>query len=176
MGHEGNRTDLELDGGACADGPAPAGDEAAELRAEIESLRGQLLRLRADTDNYRKRLERTTQDLARQARREILLSVLGMVDDLDRALAAARCGDQGGSLREGVELTLARVHGALRSHGIRPLESAGTFDPRLHEAVGTVSSAGLEEGSVVEEVQRGYWWGDEVLRAARVLVAVAPSE
>ena len=151
-------------------------DGLAVLRAEVESVNEQLLRVRADTDNYRKRLERTTEDLVRSAKRALYLELLSLADDLERALASSRDGVSDGPFVEGVELTLNRLHDMLARHGIRAIESTGAFDPNLHEAVVTVSSTDTPDGQVVEELGRGYFWGDAVLRASRVSVAVAPTD
>ena len=151
-----------------------ATDDVAALRAEVEALNGQLLRVRADTDNYRKRLERTTDELVRDAKRRLFLDLLNLADDLERALAAPH-GD-GGVLVEGVDLTLTRLRDVLAGHGVRRMTSGGVFDPNLHEAVATVAAGDIPEGNIVDEISRGYLWGDLVLRAARVRVAVAPSE
>lgn len=161
--------------GPGAGGEAPS-DESEALRGELESLREQLLRVRADTDNYRKRLERTTGELVRDAKKGIFLSVLGVADDLERAVASAEAREADGALLEGVRLTLDRLRELLAGHGVRPIEAGGAFDPHWHEAVAAVETSDLPDGSIVEEIGRGYRWGDEVLRAARVRVAVAPSD
>ena len=149
-------------------------EEIAALRAEIESLNDKLLRVRADTDNYRKRLERTTEDLVRDAKRRLFMELLHLADDLERALAAPH--DDGRALAEGVDLTLTRLRDALVGHGVRRMDSGGAFDPNLHEAIATVETGDIPDGHIVDEVSRGYLWGDLVLRAARVRVAVAPAE
>ena len=154
--------------------PLEPEEEIAALRAQVEALNGQLLRVRADTDNYRKRLERTTEELVRDAKRRLFLDLLSLADDLERALAAP-LGD-GAALAEGVDLTLTRLRDALAAHGVRRMDAGGAFDPNLHEAVATVESGEIPEGHIVDEVGRGYLWGDIVLRAARVRVAVAPAE
>ena len=149
-------------------------EEIAALRAQVEALNGQLLRVRADTDNYRKRLERTTEELVRNAKRRLFIELLNLADDLERALAAP-LGD-GAALAEGVDLTLTRLRDSLAGYGVHRMDAGGAFDPNLHEAVATVESGDLPEGHIVDEVSRGYLWGDIVLRAARVRVAVAPPE
>jgi len=149
-------------------------EEIAALRAQVEALNGQLLRVRADTDNYRKRLERTTEELVRDAKRRLFMELLSLADDLERALAAP-LGD-GAALAEGVDLTLTRLRDALAAHGVRRMDAGGAFDPNLHEAVATVESGDVPDGHIVDEVGPGYLWGDLVLRAARVRVAVAPAE
>jgi molecular chaperone GrpE len=143
-------------------------------QAEIESLQDQLLRLRADTDNYRKRLERTTEELVRDAQRAIFLPVLDVVDDLERALRAADGEPADSPLVTGVKLTLDRLRDVLAGHGVRPINANATFDPRYHEVVATVPSADLAAGTIVDELRVGYWWGEDVLRAAHVRVAVEP--
>ena len=151
-----------------------AAEEIAALRAEIESLNDKLLRVRADTDNYRKRLERTTEDLVRGAKRRLFMDLLSLADDLERALAAPH--DDGQALAEGVDLTLTRLQDVLAAYGVRRMESGGAFDPNLHEAVATAASGDVPDGHILDEVSRGYLWGDMVLRAARVRVAVAPDD
>ncbi len=154
------------------DGPA---SELEALRAEIESLKEQLLRQRADLENYRRRLERTTEELVRAGRREILLAVVSAVDDLERAIAAADGRTTDPSLLEGVRLTLTRIQDSLRGFGLREIDVEGAFDPAWHEAVQTVPRADRPAGTIDAELRRGYRWGDEVLRAAGVRVTVDPS-
>ena len=149
-------------------------EEIVALRAEIESLNDKLLRVRADTDNYRKRLERTTEDLVRDAKRRLFMDLLSLADDLERALAAPQ--DDGRALAEGVDLTLTRLRDVLAGYGVRRMDSGGAFDPNLHEAVATAASGDIPDGHIMDEVSRGYLWGDLVLRAARVRVAVAPDD
>ena len=145
-----------------------------ELREEVGALNERLLRVRADTDNYRKRLERTTDDLVRQAKRDLYLELLSLADDLERALRAPREENSDDALVAGVKLTLSRLQDVLASHGVRAIDSQGLFDPNMHEAVGTVPSTEAPDGHIVSEVSRGYLWGNVVLRAARVQVAVEP--
>jgi molecular chaperone GrpE len=145
-----------------------------ELREEVGALNERLLRVRADTDNYRKRLERTTDDLVRQAKRDLYLELLSLADDLERALRAPREENSDDALVAGVKLTLSRLQDVLASHGVRAIDSHGLFDPNMHEAVGTVPSTEAPDGHIVSEVSRGYLWGNVVLRAARVQVAVEP--
>ena len=158
----------------CMDQGEPA-SELETLQAEIEALNEQLLRQRADMENYRKRLERTTEDLVRAGKREVLLTVVSAVDDLERAVAAANEHSIDPSLLEGVRLTLTRIQGSLDGFGLRPISVEGAFDPAWHEAVETVARANRLAGTIDAELRRGYRWGDEVLRAARVRVTVDPA-
>lgn len=158
----------------------PEGEEVPEvldrgggLESEVSSLNDQVLRLRAEMDNYRKRVERTTQLLVKQATAAVLRDVLVVADDLDRAVVSLEGVLNPEQVREGVELTRDRVRLLLKGQGVVPIETAGIFDPLLHEAVATQPSSELSSGTITREVQRGYRWGEEVLRATRVEVAIA---
>ena len=155
------------------DREAAATEREAELEAEVAALNDQLLRLRAETDNFRKRVNRTTEDLVQEARASLLRDILSVADDLDRTLAALAAGSDPASAREGVQLTRSRLEALLRARGVRAIETDGAFDPRWHEAVATRPSADAPPGTITAELQAGYRWGDDVLRAARVEVAVA---
>ncbi len=148
-------------------------EREAELEAEVEALNDQLLRLRAEMDNFRKRVNRTTDDLIQQAKSSLLGDILNVADDLDRTLAALDAGADAASAREGVQLTRGRLDALLRARGVRSIETDGAFDPHWHEAVATRPSADVPPGTITAELQPGYRWGDDVLRAARVEVAVS---
>jgi molecular chaperone GrpE len=152
------------------------GQMASAAHAEIERLRGELsrehdlyLRALADFENYRRRVERERASAARQGTRELLLSLLDLADDFERALAHAN--DSAESVVAGLHTMQRRLARLLNTHGVMPFESVGqAFDPTVHEAVGTVQSDQHPTGIVFDEVSRGYHWGDEVLRPARVRV------
>jgi len=151
-----------------------------EPPAEIERLKEDLarehdmyLRALADFDNYRKRVERERDAAARSGKRELLRSLLDVLDNFDRAFS--HIGNAPSSVSQGVRLLQRQIAALLEAQGVVPLRSLGeTFNPELHEAIGTVESEDVEPGTVGEEVQRGYRWGDEVLRPARVRVASRP--
>ncbi|MFH1502009.1 MAG: nucleotide exchange factor GrpE [Candidatus Eisenbacteria bacterium] len=152
-----------------------AGPEDVEgLREELRVLNTKWMRALADLDNYKKRVQRERGRWVVEAREDILLSLLEVVDDLERAVAG---GDDSGTpaddpFRAGVELILQRLHGVLAKNGVTPIDTRGAdFDPTVHEAVAHVESDGHESDKVVEEVGRGYMVGDRVLRHSRVVVA-----
>ncbi len=148
--------------------------EIEDLRAERDELNGKWLRALADLDNYRKRVERDKRRWTEAAREGMILDVLEVVDNFERALA---CEDpsgpsEGGSLREGVELILKHLTDVLRKHGVTPIETrACEFDPNLHEAVGQVESDEHDPDHVVEETQKGYLLGEKLLRCSKVIVS-----
>jgi molecular chaperone GrpE len=153
-----------------------SGDESAEVTRLKEELRREhdmYLRALADFDNYRRRVERERSTADRSGKREVLRSLLDVLDNFDRAFS--HIGDAPSSVSQGVQLLQRQILALLEAQGVLPLKSLGeTFNPELHEAIGTVKSEEVESGAVAEEVQRGYRWGDEVLRPARVRVASGP--
>ena len=107
---------------------------------------------------------------ARSGKREIILALLEVLDGFDRAVQ--QTSEAPSSLSEGVQILHRKLLGLLEAQGVTPFKSVGeAFNPELHEAIGSVQSDKDESGIVVDEVQRGYRWGDEVLRPARVRVA-----
>jgi molecular chaperone GrpE len=153
-----------------------SGDDSTEVMRLKEELRREhemYLRALADFDNYRKRVERERGAAAHSGNRAVLRSLVEVLDNFDRAFS--HIGDAPSSVSQGVQLLQRQILALLESQGVRPLKSVGeTFNPELHEAIGKVASEEIEPGAVVEEVQRGYRWGDEVLRPARVRVASEP--
>ena len=144
--------------------------EAARLRDEVRREHEMYLRALADFDNYRRRTERERASIARGGKRDLIVALLDVIDNFDRALA--HVGDSPSSVAEGVQAIHRKLLGLLEAQGITPFESVGEpFNPELHEAIGSVASDAYESGTVADEVRRGYRWGDEVLRPAHVRVA-----
>lgn len=146
-------------------------------KAEVERLREDLarehdlyLRSLADFDNYRRRVERDRAAAGRAAKREIMLPLLDLLDGFDRALSHSEGAPSG--LIAGLQALHRQLMAILEAQGVAPFTTAGeSFNPEFHEAIGTVDRGDVETGTVVEELQRGYRWGDELLRPARVRVA-----
>lgn len=148
----------------------------AEAQAEATLNRDRFLRCRADMENYKKRVERQASDQAAAAKRGLLLRVLGVMDNLDRALQHQADEPTGrDSLATGLRLTAWQFGHLLQQEGLQPIAAVGQpFDPRLHEAVDTRATDEQPDGTVLQESLKGYRLGDEVLRPARVVVATAP--
>lgn len=167
------------DGGAAGDAAAgletgaadgPAGD-AARLAEERDAYRDQLLRARAEFDNFRKRMERDRLQMAARAAEDAIRDFLPIVDDLERALAADP-GDAGGSFHQGVQMIHRQMLEMLRRRGVEPIDSIGEdFDPNIHEAVAYEPAEGRREGEIIGELRRGYRLGDRLVRPAMVRVA-----
>ena len=143
--------------------------ELEALRAENEELIDTLQRVKAEFDNYRKRSARDQEGLVARAGERIVKELLPVLDDLERALEAAHAHEEA-KLEEGVELVHRQLEQVLEREGLSPVETAGKFDPHVHEALLTQPSA-ADEGDVIEVLQKGYRLGDRVLRPARVVVA-----
>ncbi|HVA79738.1 MAG TPA: nucleotide exchange factor GrpE [Candidatus Binataceae bacterium] len=160
---------------AGSDGGEP-GDPQAALAAkeqELAELKDKYLRALADGENARKRIRQQSEESVRIQREAILRELLPIIDNLERAVSAARLpGSEAKTIIDGVEMVLRSMMDLLRGQGVTPLESVGqAFDPARHEAVDQVSSAVHAPNTVVEEFHRGYQIGDRVLRTARVSVS-----
>jgi molecular chaperone GrpE len=159
--------------------PDPLQAEVSELRSQLEAkdkeiaeLKDKYLRALAETENVRKRMRQQSEETVRQQREGLLRDLLPIVDNLERAVEAARGGGNGKSIVEGVEIVLGSLLDFLRIQGVTRVDAVGQpFDPRFHEAVDHVPSEAHEPNTVIEEFHRGYISGDRVLRPARVVVA-----
>jgi molecular chaperone GrpE len=150
---------------------APADEGIEALRKEKDALQDRLLRSAAEFDNYRKRMDRERRDLSEFAAADILMDLLPILDNFERALQAPAGGDAD-AFRKGVELIHKQMLDLLRKRGVKPVEALGAdFDPNFHQAVIHEVSADHREGEVMQEMQRGYMLGDRLLRPAMVKVA-----
>jgi len=148
-------------------------ERLAALEAERDEYLNDLKRVAAEFENYRKRVLRDQESLVARAHERLVKELLPVLDDLERALAAAEEHEEA-KLEEGVRLVHRELADALEREGLAEIETAGGFDPHVHEALLSQPSD-EQEGSVLEVVQKGYRLGDRVLRPARVVIA-APRE
>jgi molecular chaperone GrpE len=149
---------------------AADGTELERLKADLSREHELFLRTLADFDNYRRRIERERANSARAGKRELVLPLLEVLGDFERALE--HLGDVPEWMSSGFVAIYRRLNSILQAQGIVPYESLGDkFDPARHEAAGLAESQDVEPGTVVAELSRGYCWGDEVLRPARVRIA-----
>ena len=172
--------------GAATDTDAPVADEAAAAPVEEapsaedtpsaeEALRDRLLRLQADFDNYRKRIDRERKDWAVFANEKLLKDLLPALDNFELGLANGVKANAPEALIEGLRLVQKQMEGALEKSGVTPIDAEGQpFDPNLHEAITHMPSADVPEGTVLAQTRRGYKMGDKLLRAAQVVVSSGP--
>ena len=155
----------------------------AELQSQVDALTqekaalyDQLLRRQAEFENYRRRVDRERGETHQKARADLLVELLPVLDNFERALASLQTsGADAAGLRHGVELIHRQFKDALTKFGLQPVEALGqTFDPHLHEAVTIEPTDEHKENTVIEEFERGYKLGDRLLRPAKVKVASSP--
>lgn len=143
---------------------------------ECEEQRNLYLRTLADFHNYRRRQQEEIGRGRLLLLEDFVIQLLPILDNFERALAAAEAMRDFASLVEGVQLTLRQIQDLLARYEIQPIEAIGQrFDPNLHEAVQRIETTDYPDGTVVDEVQRGYQMGDRVIRPSRVIVAYQPS-
>jgi molecular chaperone GrpE len=176
----------DLSAAAAPDVASPVNGMPADLREDLEQLRararerdqllGLLRRTRADFENFQKRVRREREEERRYLHRPLALDLLPVLDDLERAAAAAERAGDTGPLAQGVELVRTRFLDVLRRYGITPVKALGQkFDPNLHHALATKAVPGQPANTVVEVVKEGYRIHERLLRPAEVIVAI-PSE
>jgi molecular chaperone GrpE len=162
--------------------PSEVAEESPEeLRAalsaktqETERLMDRLLRLQAEFENYKKRMAREKAEYLKFAHEGLILDFLPVLDNLERALAAARAEAGSTRLIEGIEMIARLFRSVLEKAGVKPMETVGQpFDPAYHQAVAQVDGSPDEANLVVEEVQKGYLIESRVLRPAMVKVSRA---
>jgi molecular chaperone GrpE len=164
----------------------PAGDASDQVEQDLEALledtqreRDEYLELakraQADFENYRKRMSTEVQAAAGRGKAEVIREVVPVLDDLERALQAAGLdpeGDSDDGLAHGVLLVFRSLREALTRNGVEAVDPKGEkFDPQLHEALSTQPADGVESGTVLEVMQKGYRLGEQLIRPARVVVA-----
>lgn len=158
--------------GAAPDADADEAGAADALQSELDAAKEQLLRARADFDNYRKRTAREQARLRKTAAADLVRDLLPVVDNLERAVAHSDGGDQ---LAEGVAMVLKQCRDVLTQHGVTPIAATGeTFDPNVHEAMTRIPSAEHPPGVVAQEFVRGYALHGFVVRPAKVAVSAGP--
>lgn len=158
---------------AAATGDAAAVDgEFAKLAADCDAYLDHLRRLQAEFDNYRKRVQRDSEQHRLRAAEAVVESLLPVMDNMGRALDAAARHEEG-QLISGLELVAGQLRTTLEGHGLDevPVEAGTLFDPNLHEAVLTQASSEYEEGTVLQLLERGYLLHGRLLRPAKVIVS-----
>ena len=149
-------------------------DELEQLTKERDEYLDALQRLKAEFENYRKRVARDQGDLVARASERLVKQLLPVLDDLERALVAASEHEEA-KLEEGVELVHRALADALAREGLVEVDTNGDFDPHTQEAL-LAQPSEEKEGAVIQVLQKGYKLGDHVLRPARVVISSGPEE
>jgi molecular chaperone GrpE len=149
-------------------------DPVAEAERQRDEYLDALQRLKAEFDNYRKRVARDQQELAARAHERLVKELVPVLDDLERALEAASEHEEA-KLEEGVRLVHRSLADLLAREGVAEIPTDGKFDPHVQEAL-LAQPSEQEEGTVIQVLQKGYLLGDRVLRPARVVVSAGPEQ
>lgn len=159
---------------------SPEGEQGeAEVISELELARKEarenfdkMLRLAAEFENYKKRVEKERSIAFKYAEENILKELLPSVDNLERAVEQGQCAEDVGVLLEGVELTLKGLRDTLDKFGLKPVSAVGApFDPNYHEALAMEASEEIPANHILREFQKGYLFKDRLIRAAKVVVS-----
>lgn len=151
-------------------------EQLALKEQEAQSYYDRLLRLQAEFENFRKRMIREKAEFTKYAQAEFLKDLLPVLDNLERALVSAEQLKDFEGFSKGVEMIFKQFCEIIRKAGLTDIEALNQpFDPTIHEAVARVESSEVENNTVVEVLQKGYYLHDKVLRPAKVKVAIQPS-
>lgn len=146
-------------------------DEVAKLKAELEESNNKFLRLYAEFDNYKRRTSKERIDYMQSAGKEVILSLLPILDDFERGLEAMNSASDVLSVKEGVDLIYQKLLSTLNQKGLKPMEVVGeVFDADFHEAIANIPVQDEnQKGKIIEELQKGYLLNDKILRFAKVV-------
>lgn len=149
-------------------------NEVSELKAEIEKINNQYIRLAADFDNYRKRQMQEREALLKYGAEETLKKMIEALDNIDRAKASVENIEDVNTVKDSYNLVFKQIYDVLGKAGLEVIDTIGKeFDPNWHEAVMQTPTNEQPENTIIAELQKGYKLGDKVLRAALVNVAVS---
>ncbi|NLM21687.1 MAG: nucleotide exchange factor GrpE [Peptococcaceae bacterium] len=145
--------------------------ELEQAKAKADEYYSHLQRLKAEFDNFRRRTVREKEEIAKYASERIILSLLPVLDNFERALESAKSNQDFDAFSQGVEMIFRQLMKVLEEEGLKPIEALGEqFDPNLHEAMFREESD-QEENTILEELQKGYYLKDKVIRPSRVKVS-----
>lgn len=181
---DGRPAEVPEDGDPVQDGAAAPTADAAEapvtvetLQERIRDLEDRLLRTRAEVQNVQRRGEQERREAVRYANAELMRRLIAVVDDMERALGALDEAERESPVNAGVRLVYENLLKALREFGMMPVEALHhPFDPHVHEALMRRPSADHPEGTVIEELAKGYVLHERTLRPAKVIVAARSEE
>lgn len=149
--------------------------QLAQARQEAAEFKDKFLRERADMDNFRKRQERNAQDRVQREKKALILKILSVMDNVERALVYQETMDRQ-ALQQTLRMLMWQMNEFLKGEGLTPIPTVGEkLNPYEHEAIELVENSDQPEDTIVEEVLKGYKIGNETLRAARVKVSAGNS-
>ncbi len=149
-------------------------DVVSKMEAELTESRDKYLRLYSDFENYKKRVSRDRVEQSKMAGSEIFLAFLPIMDDLDRALKSVEDAKDSEPIKEGLRLIYSKMKSSTESKGLKSMDAKGLdFNADLHDAIANVPAPEEKlKGKVLDEVEKGYYLNDKVIRHAKVIVGV----
>lgn len=170
LGQELN-TDENVSGTQHLTDPVGTESELGSLKAKIDELNDKFLRQAAEFDNFRRRNAKERIELTQTAGREVIVDLLDVLDDCDRAQKQLDNTTDIKQIKEGVQLVFSKLRNTLSSKGLKPMDTKGKeFTADLHEAITEIEAGDKMKGKVVDEVQKGYYLNDKIIRYAKVVV------
>jgi molecular chaperone GrpE len=165
-------TDENISGTSHLNDPMMQEDQAEKLEAELREQKDKYLRLVAEFENYKKRNARERMELIQTAGKEVISSLLEVLDDCDRAEKQLNSAGDLAAVKEGVQLVFNKMRSSLQAKGLKPMQSIGTdFNPDHHEAITEIPAPQEQmKGKVIDEVEKGYYLNDKIIRFAKVVV------
>jgi molecular chaperone GrpE len=174
-GSAGDDSGESIDRGDESGEDEAAGDEREEPVARIAALEDDLLRIRAEFENFRKRQQRDRAEFLRHASAGLMERLLPALDNFKRAMDAPGDEEAMAGFRDGITMIFRQIMDVLETEGLEPIATCGEmFDPNLHEAVAREETGEVEPNTITLELEAGYRFKDRLLKPARVRVAVAP--
>lgn len=146
--------------------------ELEKLKTELQEQKDKYLRLFAEFDNFKRRNAREKIELIQTAGRDVITELLVVLDDVDRAEKQMETSDDVGSIKEGIQLIFNKLRNTLAARGLKPMESIeSSFDVEKHEAITEIPAPNEQmKGKVVDEITKGYYLNDKIIRHAKVVV------
>ncbi|MDB5251983.1 MAG: nucleotide exchange factor GrpE [Flaviaesturariibacter sp.] len=151
--------------------PVAEESEIERLNAQVAELNDRYLRQAAEFDNFKRRNAKERIELIQTAGKDVITSLLDVLDDCERAEQQMDKTDDIKQVREGIRLVFNKLRNTLSGRGLKPMEAKGTtFNADLHEAITEIEAGAEQHGKVVDEVQKGYYLNDKIIRFAKVVV------
>jgi len=168
--NEGTSNEIEVEG--LPDAETSERGDVEKLEFQLSEAKDKYLRLYSDFDNYKKRINRERIDLIKSAGQDIMASILPMLDDMERALKAMGEAKDINAVSEGIQLVYQKMKTILEGKGLKAMDTIGKdFDADLHDAIANIPVKDeKQKGKVVEEIEKGYYLNDKVIRHAKVIV------
>ena len=150
----------------------PGGEEVLEkLQAELEEQKDKYLRLFAEFDNFKRRNAKERNELIQTAGKDVIISMLEVIDDCDRAEKQLTGSEDIAAQKEGVQLVFNKLRTTLQARGLKAMESINTvFDVEKHEAITEIEVPAKMKGKVIDEIEKGYYLNNKLIRFAKVVV------